>query len=291
MNRKTRKTLLERFLTIFGDIKAYPRWNRPLWILYQPEGYKVRGQEIREFLERIQVGDVLVRGFNDYLDGYFIPGYFSHVGLYLGEVAETDKEYVGKQARGLKGPDSEPVFRTGKQMVIHALAEGVILEDVINFCRCDYLAALRFPAELRRTGDGDLPLLARSSYSDPEWQIHERIARGETVTFNEAFPCIKAAALGKLGARYDFEFEFNRFDRLSCSELVYFATKLLAGFHRVQARNGRVMWFFRRSFIEPDAFVRAPLEVAWKSGHINQAAFAALRQLQPSTIEPKSRAA
>ena len=42
-------------------------------------------------------------------------------------------------------PHGKKIFRAGEQMVVHALAEGVLMEDLIQFCRCDYMAVLRFP--------------------------------------------------------------------------------------------------------------------------------------------------
>ncbi len=100
-----------KVLTIFGDIKVFP-W--PMFILYHPESYKMKGEDVREVLNTVKAGDVLLRGYNRYLDGYFIPGTFSHAGMY-----------------------------TGDNKVIHSMAEGIFEEDIINFCRCDKLAIMR----------------------------------------------------------------------------------------------------------------------------------------------------
>ena len=35
-------------------------------------------------------------------------------------------------------------------MVIHTLAEGVLIEDLLNFCRTDYLTVLRFPEKIKK---------------------------------------------------------------------------------------------------------------------------------------------
>ena len=269
----SRKTLFERFLTLLGDIKVFG-WRRPLWVLYQPDGYRVRGEEVREVMAAVRPGDLLVRGFFDYLDGRFIPGYFSHVGFYLGEVTEPDRERARVVARGRC---IEPAFRTGTQMVVHAVAEGVLLEDVIDFCRCDYLAVLRFPAMLRAAPGAPPALVKESSYSGAELGIRDRLAAGEMVSFGEALPFIRAAALGTVGSDYDFSFDCRRVDRFSCAGLAYFVTKSVAAFHRVEPRVQRVAWVFRRSLIEPDAFVRSPLEVVWRSRAVDERRLAALR--------------
>ena len=268
-----KQTLMERFLTMFGDIKVF-KW--PMFVLYQPRGYRVSGEEISDLLEKIQPGDILVRGFFNYVDGYFIPGYFSHVGLYVGEVDPKDKDGVHETGRAL-GRGAPARFRPGKRMVIHAIAEGVLLEDVINFCRCDYMAVLRLPASIRiNPNEQHTPLIPPASFSKEEQAIHERLGQGETVERSEVFRCVKAAALGKLGARYDFSFDFSRFDRLSCSELVYYATKSASLFLRIGVENRRVL-FFRRSMIVPDAFVSAPLELVWCSRAVKKNVIERLR--------------
>ena len=267
-----KKSLHERLLTIFGDIFVY-RW--PMFLLYNPEGYRVRGEDVRALLERLQPGDILVRGYDHYLDSRFIPGYFSHVGLYLGEVTLDDQDSVARVGAALLA-GGKTDFRCGPQMVIHALAEGVLLEDAINFCRCDFLALLRFPERLRVTNATWKPEVGRACFSPEERSFCDRLARGEELRFAEVFPTIKQAALGKLGTPYDFDFDFQRLDRLSCSELVYYATKALGPFLDVSSLQRRFL-FFKHSIIEPDAFVRAPLEVAWTSGSVDTKRLASLR--------------
>ena len=109
------------FLKVFGDIKIY---NSPFFILYDPGSYKVKGKEIRQVIDTIKKGDILVRGYSNYLDGYFIPGFFSHVGQYLGET---------HQSQDVMPDIIKKIFYVGKQVVIHSMAEGVFMEDVINF--------------------------------------------------------------------------------------------------------------------------------------------------------------
>lgn len=272
-------TLLQRFLTIFGDIKIF-RW--PMFLLYHPVGYGVKGEEVREVIETVRPGDLLVRGYRDYLDGYFIPGYFSHVGIFVGELTEADRPALVEATSAL-GKGDRTHFRTGKQMVVHALAEGVLTEDVINFCRCDYMAVLRFPEVLTRQAAPRASLVPDASLSPEELALRERLEQGEAVPFAELLPCLIAAALGKLGSNYDFSFDFERFDELSCSELVYFATKAAAPFLGVGPENRRVLGF-KRSLIEPDAFVRAPLDLVWRSASIDARKLEALRG--PRTAVP-----
>ena len=149
------KKIYRTTLNIFGDIKVFP-W--PMFILYHPEGYGVKGEDVRKVISKAQAGDILVRGYKRYLDGYFIPGFFSHAGL---------------------------VVQDG--MVIHAMADGVFKEDLINFCRCDFMAILRFK-------------------------------KNKVTDIDKYQACAKAEEM--IGVGYDFEFESGD-DEYYCTEMVY----------------------------------------------------------------------
>jgi len=103
--------LRRKFLTIFGDIKVFP-W--PMWIVYDPVVNQISGTKLREVLNTLKRGDVLARGYTRYLDGYFIPGVYSHTGIYIGD-----------------------------GMMIHSVAEGVCKIDVLDFLQCDRVAVIR----------------------------------------------------------------------------------------------------------------------------------------------------
>ena len=66
------------FVKVFGDIKVF---KFPLFAVYDPGGYKVKGEDIREVIQKLRPGDILIRGYENYLDGYFIPGFFYQVML------------------------------------------------------------------------------------------------------------------------------------------------------------------------------------------------------------------
>jgi hypothetical protein len=106
--------LKKAWLTIFGDIKVF---SYPLWIVYQPKSFRIKGAETRHILSIIEPGDVVMRSYINYLDGYFIPKGTSkctHSGLYVGD----DK-------------------------VVHSIAEGAQEIDLIDFCRADRIVVLR----------------------------------------------------------------------------------------------------------------------------------------------------
>lgn len=102
-----------------GLIRIY---NRPLWFVFNPKPFGVRGRHIRDALGLLQPGDVLVRAYDTYLSSWFIPGRFSHSGVYVGRL-EGD---------------------LGVATVVHALGTGVQRTDILDFLMaCDSFAILR----------------------------------------------------------------------------------------------------------------------------------------------------
>lgn len=103
--------LKSKVLTIFGDLKIY---KFPFFLIYNPKGYKVKGDDIREINNNIKPGDIIARKYDAYLDGFFIPSKYSHTGIYIGD-----------------------------NKIIHMIAEGCICDDIIEFCKTDYICILR----------------------------------------------------------------------------------------------------------------------------------------------------
>lgn len=220
--------LRNNFLKIFGDIKVY---KFPFFILYDPGSYLVKGADIRKVLETIEPGDILVRGYKNYLDGYFIPGFFSHAGLYLGETKKSDLPLSETQ---------ENLFYEGKQVVIHSMAEGVFMEDILNFCRCDYLMILR-----------------RNNKIEP------------TIDLVSDFKNIYKKAIGNLGKSYDFEFDFFNNDSLSCTELVQVCYADILKSYDVLIKERKVL-FKKRQMLIPDDFVTNKFDFGFISKSVNE---------------------
>ena len=109
--RKWLYKIQAKLLTWFGNIKIF-KW--PLFIVYDPTCYQVFGQQILDILEVIKPGDVLLRGYDMYADGKFVPGDYSHGAVYIGD-----------------------------NTVIHAIAEGVQEINIVSFCMCDRICILR----------------------------------------------------------------------------------------------------------------------------------------------------
>ena len=102
-----------KFLTIFGEIKIF---KFPLFIVYDPNYFKITGKQVIDILNIIEPGDIILRGYDSYLDGKFVPDSlsFSHGGIYI-----------------------------GKNTIIHAVAEGVSEINIHDYIRCDRIAIFR----------------------------------------------------------------------------------------------------------------------------------------------------
>ena len=104
-----------KFLTWFGNLTIVPSLHH-FPILSHNVPYKVTGDDVLQIMEIIQPGDVLLRGYDKYVDGKFIhdeKGY-SHAGLYA-----------------------------GNNDVIHAVSPCVERTSIIDFCQCDRVMVLR----------------------------------------------------------------------------------------------------------------------------------------------------
>ncbi|MEM6804013.1 MAG: YiiX/YebB-like N1pC/P60 family cysteine hydrolase [Bacteroidota bacterium] len=216
------------FLKFFGDLKVFPY---PLFLLYDPGGYKVKGDDIRRLIKEIEPGDIMVRGYKNYLDGYFIPGFFSHAGLYLGEVKDVNLHLSEK---------GKALYREGEQMVIHSMADGVFMEDVINFCRCDFLLLLR---------------------------RNERIEPG--LDLEKENPPVFTNALASLGDGYDFKFDFSDFHNMSCTEFVYYCCRGFIEKYKVGLKARRAL-FTKIDMIIPDDFVTEEFDIVFQSTSVKQ---------------------
>ena len=112
-----------KFLTVFGDIR-YSKY--PPFLFYDDVDFAVSGYKVEKIMDVIEPGDVILRGYDSYLDSLFIKSSkkYSHAGVYI-----------------------------GNNEMIHAVAPNVSKEHIIDFCNCDRIVVLRpsTPFEGRRT--------------------------------------------------------------------------------------------------------------------------------------------
>lgn len=220
------KKIWNTFLRIFGDIKVY---NYPFFLVYDPGSYKIKGKEVRKILEIIKPGDILVRGYSNYLDGRFIPGFFSHVGLFVGDTTDID----------IKNLKNNTYFYSSSQAVIHSMAEGVFMEDILDFTRCDYICILRRNINLEQNIDID----------------------------NDFKQNVLPNALNNLGKGYDFDFDFSDLGNMSCTEFVFDSCKNFIDLYNVKIKK-HSMLFLKRMSIIPDDFITDKFNIIYTSEKI-----------------------
>jgi len=103
------------FLKFFSHIKVN---KYPFWLSYEPVTFKLKGNVYYELKKIIKPGDIVLRGYNHYIDGFFIPGKYSHAAIYTG-----DKDY--------------------NKEIIHAMTPNVQYTNLIDFTRTDRIAVIR----------------------------------------------------------------------------------------------------------------------------------------------------
>ena len=281
----------ETFLRFFGDLKYFGKQPRYFvfshllttltfgsTLLYDPRSYRVKGDDMRTAMRDLKPGDILVRGFDNYVDGKCIPGFFSHVGLYLGKVdKDTIKQHWETIFPGssMDNKDYAPLAEVlanalcGEQMVIHSMKDGIFMEDLLNFCRCDYMVGVRFPDSVMRDANVQQPYSEspniKAEFTGEEREIARLLATGSSIPFEKIFPVIFKLALSQLGKAYDFGLDFSSFKTMSCTEFVYYCTKSLercSGVHPVTES----VFLIQAPGIAPDGFVGPPnLSVAFVS--------------------------
>lgn len=100
----------EAVVRFFGDVRIYPGG----FVLFGNSSYKIKGPDMREILNLLEPGDALLRRYDSFLGSRLIPGYWSHIGLYVGD-----------------------------NTMIHMLHDGILAEDILTFLRCDHIAVLK----------------------------------------------------------------------------------------------------------------------------------------------------
>lgn len=164
---KFRYKIQKALLRFIGDIKWHGLFH-PFWFTINAKTFKLKGKHYRIVEQLIQPGDIIIRRFEGYVDKWFIPGWFNHAGIYAGEINNQNHS------------------------IIHAISDGVIAEDLIDFMKTDHMIILRAP---------------------------ERYIENAINSAKKA-----------VGKEYDFAFDFSENLRFSCTELIdYCYPKMICG--------------------------------------------------------------
>lgn len=238
------------FMSWFGTLKLFSNtggaagvalgWPSA-YLVENPRGYRISGRDSRQILNLLQPGDILLRGYEGYVDGEFIrrsartsasgfaPGWYTHVALFAGDLTASDAAHVPAAFK-----DRADYFAIGPEMVIHSMAKGVHTEDVLTFLRCDYLAVLRMSPELKQTPHTPAhpPQALRRHRPAPSPSdmrsaaMAQALEAGQAVARDLAVDVARQSALEKIGNAYDFDCsDTQQFNRFSCAELLYYCLR------------------------------------------------------------------
>lgn len=154
----------------------------------------------------LRPGDVLITRKEYALTNYFLPGYWPHAALYVGQEANLDEfPFLGESHAVSWRSAFRKCGAAGEGRVVEALKDGVRLRSVSTPLSCDAIAVVR-------------PQL-------PQEAIGSALVRG----------------LRHVGKPYDFDFDFTRSDRLVCTEVVYRSYEGLGGLaFSLTPRTGRL---------------------------------------------------
>lgn len=186
-----RQKVLFAMLEIGGRIAAELGLPRPK---------KVTASIRNEVKEILQAGDFFVTRHNHALTNLFLPGFWPHTALYIGD--EHDRDALGINAE--KSLTKVAKYWCGPNCVLEAQKDGV-----------------RF-RPLAETLSVDAFVVIRPNFATPEKK--RALLR----------------ALEHAGKRYNFDFDFFRSDQLVCTEVIYRAYDGIHGFEiPLQERIGR----------------------------------------------------
>lgn len=199
LQRRTAARAMYGLQKFGGDMMS----NRYLRRGHQPH---LPDRIVRSVANTIRPGDVVVVRKEYALTNYFLPGFWPHAALYLGQPDELER-------RGLRNHEEastrwSELTRAAQQSgrcVLESMKDGVLLRCWSSPLASDSLVLLR-------------PQLDEDT-------ITEALAR----------------ALVHEGKNYDFDFDFSRSDRLVCTEVIYRAYDGLGPMRfALQSRAGRV---------------------------------------------------
>lgn len=183
VSRYFRKPLQKAICDIFGDVDFSFRKRKT-----------ISSAHVSQIKRALLPGDILLKRNELQLSNVAIPGYWTHTAIYLGSLKEWDTIFSGLPILQGKSP-SEYVklnfYKAYKRMhhrenvIIEAVADGVVINPLEHIARVDYFAAMR-------------PEIDKSVLFDA---------------------LIKS--LSYFGRPYDYLFDIADDNELICSELVY----------------------------------------------------------------------
>ena len=108
------------------------------------------------------------------------------------------------------------------------------------------MAIVRFPKQftaVKKLSEKDIPF---EQFNEKEKEYFGKLNNNEVISYADAFKAIFELALQQLGKKYDFDFDFKKYNNLSCTEFVYFCIKSLEGFHGLKPKEKKYLCLIRQ---------------------------------------------
>lgn len=162
--------------------------------------------KINDLASKLRPLDILLEKTPFRLTDKFIPGYYGHVGIWLGTEKELRENglwdllphyyQIAKERYSYDGPPFQDSIRQGKH-IVEALRTGVEINSLPHFLNIDDLVVVR-----ANLCEGDISDLKPCIAPDAKQKY-----------LIEAFK--------QIGKNFDFSFDVNTDDEIICSELAY----------------------------------------------------------------------
>ncbi len=174
--------------------------------LYRSHQSLISQEQIAQMREKLLPGDILLERREWYLSNIGLPGYWSHVTLYIGSPEEREKFFTDSEVKqwlvseGIADADLEKLLQQKQPQAYKASKEEWHNDQ---------------PALIEAISDGVVfTSLEYSAAADSVAVLRPRLGKVE-----KAKAILHAFSLS--GKPYDFSFDFQRDSALVCTELVY----------------------------------------------------------------------
>ncbi len=259
-----------------NDLTLIKYWRLfPLIFYYDPGPTYYRFKKIKELMAILKPGDILLQRMDNYIDGIVLrqTTYFTHMGIFYG--------------------DNEDKSRS--DLVIHEIsATGVDFISIKEFAKCDDILVLRlkepfkeiepsegteeafkqdlfqegkgvFSNKCHKTGQVSKYIKKELTAGNPlqielqgeELSIYTKLLNKHYVSPDDYNPVVLNEAKTMLKESYDFNFDFQSFQRVSCVSFVWYAYKCLFPVHEVKIRPFYYFIFVKACVIVPDSFLES----------------------------------
>lgn len=223
----------------------------PFILRYLPRPTMNPEIDIQKIKATAKPGDIILRTYHNYLDSIVFSenSFFTHVGICNGKADVVDA-------------------------VLHSTGQHGVHEVPLEyFCQCDDVAILRFSLDQNKEETEVLNYI--NAQLDEETTHDERrifknlqkkgkeelmtISKGQYDDFLEYSNSVvleRAEAVKKRGTPYDFSFDFNNFETMSCVEYVWYCYKSLYPLHRIKVENFEFFNWIKMRVMIPDVFIK-----------------------------------